>query len=824
MTGSKTEKTLRYWCGGRREEGQDAPFREALDPDLWTEGDPDNWDACWYTGMPRPEAFSRRRSCAWVNHIPGNNCLTIKSALARTLSIARARQIAETGPESETARRLDFLPETFPLPEAYHSLQAAAAAEPDRRWILKPRNSSRGRGISILQDAALAPPDKAFMVQRYLDRPHTIRGHKYVLRFYVAFTSVEPLRVYLYDEGFAKLASHPYAADDITDLYSHLTNPDVNATNTESDAPVIFIPMHAYRPWLREQGHDDVALFARLEDLVRITSVSAREYMRRRSATLNADTKRCFELIGLDVMLDADLKPWILECNLSPSLDVCAAPKDGGIDEVEIKPRMVRELVDMMGFNRDVPSGDAFSDAAERIAAETRDEHSHAGGWQPLAPTPTPQDYLPFLPLPRAADIVAADALAGHAVPRPVLARHRVEEIIDGDTLWLHCRQDGQLYRLNDMAALIWLQAVDGADPDMIAADLARRSGRTDAAGTWEMRRLVWDQLADWVELALLRKTGPEGAPDAPDTFVEDRHSYKRQTAPSADPELLRAGTARVRVDPGDTLAASRLTSVFAAGDDTAQAGAPVENVQVLRRPGGYALAKGGEIVVPQVSLAALAPKMRNLLFDIALAADPAIPVGVSVATLCLPEGAAYGGRRRAVLVARTGHTDFASKSMIALAESLDADMGWGAAMDVGPNGAASALGLPLALPEDETPAAPDPAMRLRRDLFDPVERGVLYVPAAGLAGTGIEICGLVVDQGTADGTDGAMSVMDAVGVMLSTLRHAPDTPLPDDVVGALHNRVSNWPVWVLADTSVAPVTKEIRETVLSGPQAFKNE
>ncbi|MCC5986327.1 MAG: hypothetical protein JJT95_01505 [Pararhodobacter sp.] len=813
MTSSEDEEKLRHWCGGRRDPEQDTPFLAALDEDRWAEGDADNWDACWYTGMPRPAAFSRRRPGAWVNHIPGNNCLTVKSALARTLAIARARQIAEAGPDSDTARRVDFVPETFPLPEAYHSLQAAAAAEPEQRWILKPRNSSRGRGISILPDAALAPVDRAFMVQRYLDRPHMIRGHKYVLRFYVVFTSVEPLRVYLYEEGFAKLASHPYAPDDITDLYSHLTNPDVNATNTESESPVIFIPMRDYRPWLREQGHDDAALFERLHDLVRISTVSAREYMRRRSATLNADTRRCFELIGLDVMVDAELKPWILECNLSPSLDVCAAPKDGGTAEAEIKPRMVRELVDMMGLNRDASGDDAFADPAERIVAETREELSRAGGWQPLAPTPTPEDYLPFLPLPRAADMVAADALAGREVPRPVLAPHRVEEIIDDDTLWLHCRQDGKMYRLNDAAAWIWLQAVRGVNPDAIAAEMASRSRRTDAAGQWEVRRLVWDQLADWVELALLRKTGPAGVPSAPDSFGTDRRSYILRQAPAAAPVLLRAGTARIRVDPGDALAAARLTSVFAQDGSAEQAIDAHDEISILRRTGGYVLARGGEIVVQRASLAGLAPEMREQLFDRALAADPAMPIGLAVAVLCL-RGTGTGGRRRVVLVAGHAQDAFVDPAAYALAKALDADMSWGAAISLDGTGAAMALGLPVAMAEGTEPAASDPTMRSRRDLWHPGRRGHLLAPADGLAGAEINICGLVLCRQDAAGQDGAIPAMEAIGTLVSALRRAPGMAMPDDLVQALYDAFADRPRWALNEATVAPIAARIGEAV----------
>jgi len=52
----------------------------------------------------------------------------------------------------------------------------------------------------------------------------------------------------------------------------------------------------------------------------------------------------CFELLGFDVLIDENLKPWLLEVNLSPSLNT-ESPLD-----IKIKSMLMVDLFNMVGF------------------------------------------------------------------------------------------------------------------------------------------------------------------------------------------------------------------------------------------------------------------------------------------------------------------------------------------------------------------------------------------------------------------------------------------------------------------------------------------
>lgn len=301
----------------------------------------------------------------------------------------------------------DALLEAYELRESWER-NAAKPAEQREWWILKPGMSDRGQGIRLFSseeeltaifeewepasddeeeaelpdtpslDAALKDKmatieldDDAtdrgvitsqlrhFVAQPYIHPPLLFQppfesaGRKFHIRTYVL--AVGALKVYVYKPTLALFAGKPYNApstdsDPNADLTSHLTNTCLQSGEREGS-------VHAFwsLPGLPNNinWHDDV--FRQICEVTgEVFEAAARSMSIHFQPLPNA-----FEIFGLDFMVDAEGKAWLLEVNAFPDFAQTGGELSGLVQglfeevvEVGVKPFF--DLPDASGAGKEV--------------------------------------------------------------------------------------------------------------------------------------------------------------------------------------------------------------------------------------------------------------------------------------------------------------------------------------------------------------------------------------------------------------------------------------------------------------------------------------
>ena len=211
---------------------------------------------------------------------------------------------------------------TFPcwvLPKDRSSLEREMNKTGLSPWIVKPSGQGEGHGIFVANRFSEILERHSsmdnFVVQPLLTDPYLVEGKKFDFRTYVLVTSMLPLRAYIYKEGLVRFAASKYnrSASRGGSERQYLTNTSVGKKYAHlSNLTWTFRKLKGY---LAGHGVDPGAVFERINDAIVRTLLSA-EYRFQRSFFLGIggyDCHSCFQLLGVDVILDSDLHPYVIE-------------------------------------------------------------------------------------------------------------------------------------------------------------------------------------------------------------------------------------------------------------------------------------------------------------------------------------------------------------------------------------------------------------------------------------------------------------------------------------------------------------------------------
>jgi len=305
-----------------------------------------------------------------------------KSELARALFRFR---------ENPAAPRF---PASFVMPEDRDALLAYAASEPTALFIAKPQRGTGGQGMTITRDVRTIESRTDVVVQRYVDRPYLVDGRKGHVRLHGLVTSLDPFRAYLYGEGIVRFAPDDYDISDsgLANVHGHVTNtalhhghPKLVVSDDASKENVGAVwSLNAYLDRLKSDGVDVEVLRSELRALVKgFLGMLAAEGLFAAQAKAGPRRAFPFKLFGLDVLIDADAKPWLIEAQRKPAL--------GGSPLMQrLTGQMLRTIFEMSaGFVLDdnMPAEKIASLAKDRAAMARREaEHEFArkGLFEPL--------------------------------------------------------------------------------------------------------------------------------------------------------------------------------------------------------------------------------------------------------------------------------------------------------------------------------------------------------------------------------------------------------------------------------------------------------
>jgi tubulin polyglutamylase TTLL6/13 len=377
----------------------------------------DDWNIQWFDTYISTDTLRSMLPFQKINHFPGSFELGRKNLLSKNISRMR----------KHLPHEYNFTPRTWLLPHQLDELKAHSQALEEKNkknkpaYIVKPEASCQGRGIYMTKKVDGFGPTDHCVVQEYIMDPYLIDGLKFDLRIYALVKSIHPLKIFIYREGMARFSTVLYEKPkkkNMKNLCMHLTNYAVNKKNPdfqfddEDDAKGHKRSFSSILRHVKENGDDPEKVFKDICNVVVKTIISVQPHlahMYRSCQPKEENSEMCFELFGFDIMLDSNLKAWLLEVNHTPSFHT-----DSTFD-LQLKQNLILDTLTLLNVNpkakkaymenRITPYLDKKftkinADELEKLQTDlTRWEDKMAGGYYKIYP-PGPafkSNYAPFL-------------------------------------------------------------------------------------------------------------------------------------------------------------------------------------------------------------------------------------------------------------------------------------------------------------------------------------------------------------------------------------------------------------------------------------------
>jgi len=234
-----------------------------------------------WRSMPQLEFFN--------NLFTTHESLTQKLSLLRTGLSVYGDNFFDLQPYSVELKR-GVIPQ---LPYQYEGLGQTA-------WITKPTGGFGGEGVKVFWDfKEIKVENEPHILQKYVEKPLLYNGRKFDLRVLVLLTLDE---IKVHDFIYARVARLPYVPG-TTDQESNITNLSLHG---EYDLALSLEEVRISREAIMN-------FVRRLKPLFQMAQEKEKTFQERSKIKFQT-----FDLLGLDLIFDQTMKPWLLEINKDP--------------------------------------------------------------------------------------------------------------------------------------------------------------------------------------------------------------------------------------------------------------------------------------------------------------------------------------------------------------------------------------------------------------------------------------------------------------------------------------------------------------------------
>jgi hypothetical protein len=206
-------------------------------------------------------------------------------------------------------------------------------------YIMKPDRGSLGQGITLLRSGdAFEANERLVVAQEYVE-PYLLDGRKFDLRIYALISSVKPLEIYVHRDGVVRFCTELHSE---TSRFGFLTNTAVNTRNSQAAEGSMTKTTGELWEILRERGVDTDRVWRDIEHVLVLALLSGLNFLERYDLPTPYGISRCYQIFGCDVLLDSQLRPFVLELNYRPNL---RANTDGSYS---VKLKMLRDTLQLV--------------------------------------------------------------------------------------------------------------------------------------------------------------------------------------------------------------------------------------------------------------------------------------------------------------------------------------------------------------------------------------------------------------------------------------------------------------------------------------------